>query len=863
MQLKTFHLPILACIFALCLVEVRPVLALYFPARPSETLPSTLVNFFQQYRYGTPEAAILYTTDAAERSQDVRQKVAEIEERIRTIVRGATAIHEELHALHKLRLQRESNRDVPEFQTEAVSLDDIAGDLQRVFEKVLEELKDMFPAPDHAQGHDERQAAVAVALEKAGAALVTVCAKYGMDEERARAHWDGVVRPAIHTTVVLIGDLVEHHPDLLGSVLFFGAVMLIPNYWLLRPVLSLFGFGPTGPVKGSTAAWAQRVFYGASVSKGSWFALLDKVIDKVPGITTLDQGDRIQCTPMSIPDILYFFLGNYIAHAVTVRSYPGESASRILLSFAAALFFPFSGLFRGLNSFARHAIVTKDPLERAARSGALCMVVRNEKWKPTHSFRASGVRLATIRLIKVRVPVHGVRGKDGAALPASFRKFFERLNLKMKKAIDKVVEVLQKLEFTGRIRLDTFLKTCLRKSEGILKWSLHSWGVYAVNPPLELIYGAEVYPRPVMKEHELPLSHLGVQGVNRLPEGYSFAFVPYNAKVVALVNDVDPVVSSGYSIPKAAIGALQIVYASFTLYRSRGGQIQQYGYAAYALTVLPYAIMTLINIVGSFLTPEYAALHLVQSDVLLEAQERSGTFFGVVGKLVTVTEEQRVASSTEDPCSGSFEVGADGATRFVWDRPAAAVSSAESGIPWPQRSLVDGANELVDSHVQNDTTARTAVIITPAASHTPSPDSTPVYLQIPACSKLERHEKRTQVSLPLVVASLALMGAILVTLWGVLSNWFSPGASTPFQRGFISAWVIVGGLVGPLSVLLPYLGPKIFTEIPPLDESNAGATATSFGYTTRALILIFTYCAPAIGGFVVVGLMLREHGNCV
>ncbi|KAJ7437831.1 hypothetical protein B0H11DRAFT_2294172 [Mycena galericulata] len=311
MQLKTFHLPLLACIFALSLVEVRPVLALYFPARLAETLPSTLVNFFQQYRYGTPETVMFRTEDvdpeafwqrardlgerarrysedfmkqAAERSQDVRQKVAEIEERIRTVVRSATSMHEELNALNKLRVQRESKR-VPELQAEAVSLDDIAGDLQRAFEKVFEELKDMFPPPDHAPGHDEREAAVAVALEKAGAALVTVCAKYGMDEERARAHWDGVVRPAIHTTVVLIGDLVEQHPDLLEGVLFFGAVMLIPNYWLLRPVLSLFGFGPTGPVKGSTAAWAQRVFYGASVSKGSWFALLDKVAMtiKAPG----------------------------------------------------------------------------------------------------------------------------------------------------------------------------------------------------------------------------------------------------------------------------------------------------------------------------------------------------------------------------------------------------------------------------------------------------------------------------------------------------------------------------------------------------------------------------------------------------
>jgi hypothetical protein len=85
---------------------------------------------------------------------------------------------------------------------------------------------------------------------------------------------------------------VEQHPDLLSILLFTLAVMLIPEYWVLRPVLGLFGFGPTGPGKGTAvpklqrmpidlfagtvASWAQRVFYGAAVPKGSWFAFLQE-----------------------------------------------------------------------------------------------------------------------------------------------------------------------------------------------------------------------------------------------------------------------------------------------------------------------------------------------------------------------------------------------------------------------------------------------------------------------------------------------------------------------------------------------------------------------------------------------------------
>ncbi|KAJ7853878.1 hypothetical protein B0H13DRAFT_2082005 [Mycena leptocephala] len=262
MQLKTLYLPLLAFLFALSFVDLPPVAALFLPARLGG-LSHTVVEFFQQHAF--PKSPLFRTSEVdlelehfwqrarelgetarqygeklieetAERSKDVREKIGELKERMDEIVHGAKALH-------------------------------MAGDLERAFEKVLDELKVMFPAPDQAPGHEERQKVVMVALEKAGGALITVCVKHGMDEKR----------PAIEKMVVLLGDLVEQHPLLLETILITFSVMLIPEYWVLRPLLSLFGFGPTGPVKGTIAPWAQRVFYGAAVSKGSWFAYLDKV----------------------------------------------------------------------------------------------------------------------------------------------------------------------------------------------------------------------------------------------------------------------------------------------------------------------------------------------------------------------------------------------------------------------------------------------------------------------------------------------------------------------------------------------------------------------------------------------------------
>ncbi|EKM51194.1 uncharacterized protein PHACADRAFT_263205 [Phanerochaete carnosa HHB-10118-sp] len=71
--------------------------------------------------------------------------------------------------------------------------------------------------------------------------------------------------------VVTTGDLVERHPVLFWTLLFYAITSLIPEAWILH---SLFGFGPSGPVKGSPAALVQRIFWDATVKKDSWFSTL-------------------------------------------------------------------------------------------------------------------------------------------------------------------------------------------------------------------------------------------------------------------------------------------------------------------------------------------------------------------------------------------------------------------------------------------------------------------------------------------------------------------------------------------------------------------------------------------------------------
>ena len=58
-----------------------------------------------------------------------------------------------------------------------------------------------------------------------------------------------------------------------------------------------------------------------------------------------------------------------------------------------------------------------------------------------------------------------------------------------------------------------------------------------------------------------------------------------------------------------------------------------YGYAAFGLTVIPYILMTTLNLLAGILTPENPALYMVCSKEMDEAIRHGGSFDGMVGTL--------------------------------------------------------------------------------------------------------------------------------------------------------------------------------------------------------------------------------------
>lgn len=44
--------------------------------------------------------------------------------------------------------------------------------------------------------------------------------------------------------------MIDEHPILLEAIIFALSMLILPEIQILRPIMSIFGIGPLGPIKG-------------------------------------------------------------------------------------------------------------------------------------------------------------------------------------------------------------------------------------------------------------------------------------------------------------------------------------------------------------------------------------------------------------------------------------------------------------------------------------------------------------------------------------------------------------------------------------------------------------------------------------
>ena len=312
-----------------------------------------------------------------------------------------------------------------------------------------------------------------------------------------------------------------------------------------------------------------------------------------------------------------------------------------------------------------------------------------------------------------------------------------------------------------------------------------------------------------------------------------------------------PIIAASYSIPKAVIAIVQLGYATVTLYQSRGTQIEYFGYSSFALTVIPYAIMSLINLVANMLTPDYQALYLVGNDVMDEAIQRGCRFDGVVGRLAQDVGDQ---SATIEVLPRAKEAERDQVEFSYAERNVKKIFGV-SVVDYTSPPLATLARrKYVKEKVEAIFKDMSASVFIPSCSEFRRQTS-PKYP-----TNMDRSQMTPQGAFSFgsqnlhdwrMIICFIFAGLILGIIGGVTG--FRPGQASVFQQNWIMHWYIFGAI---------YSGFSMWDGIQRLPWPEPDMGKPSKRNIWWMLVPLVLYGIPAIGGFVAVIDMLFEWGTC-
>lgn len=337
-----------------------------------------------------------------------------------------------------------------------------------------------------------------------------------------------------------------------------------------------------------------------------------------------NSGDpKVHCEPTNWYDICWFIFANYILHALSVRSLPGENSYSSFIIRIACLLIPSTGLRRGLCLITRANAAADSDLQAAARARALCMVIRKSDWRPCVGDVVEGCELDVHGDVTDIVAV----STSSETCIADNRKGDSSGSTKEKADVrnGKGLTIQIKDPYTEPLRHGPI--------ELIIKWLIETPSFRSWSPSASIV------------DHE----SVKIHGRCQLAEGYALSYVPGDMKVNARVpsssgnaitqSSTQTRLACVHNFPRILFSISQSISGAYALYKARGSQIERYGFAAFGLTVIPYIVISIINFTGSLLSGEYETIFLVHSSVMDEMIARGGFSDGTVGSVDVATED--------------------------------------------------------------------------------------------------------------------------------------------------------------------------------------------------------------------------------
>jgi hypothetical protein len=234
------------------------------------------------------------------------------------------------------------------------------------------------------------------------------------------------------------------------------------------------------------------------------------------------------------------------------------------------------------------------------------------------------------------------------------------------------------------------------------------------------------------------------------------------------------VLSSSYCLSKALVAIFQTVRASFTLWRARGNQTDVYGYAAFGLTVAPYLVMSMVNLISIVQTRDNSALCLVHTDIMEETERHQGGFEGVTGQILWTTDACKCGD-----LYAVFDVQ-DGRTFMCVNRKQ---------TPYTADQPVDDAHQAEPIEVDLSATVRHRPRYQNVPRHQPL--FLPLFFGETGSSSLKYFT-----DLSLITSGSVFFRLISLAIIGSISG-FKEGHSTHTQRFWTMMWLALGIVLGP------------------------------------------------------------------
>lgn len=565
---------------------------------------------------------------------------------------------------------------------------------------------------------------------------------------------------------------------------------------------------------------------------------LQNITIAVPEGSTNHGSKEILCTPAQWEDILVFFITNYVAHALTVVVLPGEGPVSHLTNALTSLLFPAFGAYRGLRAifvgyetikkkFGDQSSEEEQDLRKARRAGALCMIVRSGDWVPRDGDE--------IHENVLRVQPHEPSASASSAASGEHKN-------------DGV-----------HVTEHEVGSSTMGDDQGLLAGASHieisSTAVSDSTPEINL----HTYPVPWTYSRQECPDTVGSRTVRCAPSdlepGYSIIMLPPCTPVRELPqDDATDRIASAYDSIKVLVALGQAILAIRTLYQTRGNQIDRYGYASFGLTVAPYAIMSIINLLGALSRPDYDAVYLVGSPTMIEERRRKGLdgyYDGIVGEVYQPDTTIHLSKySTADGMSFvespvKFESTVDG----LYARYKSSTSAEETlvkvntsqppSFPLQKQSLFIPSMAPI-AYNRTDPTRLDAQLL----ANNPYALDKPRWPQR-ILPRSTRYLERSR-NLSFLISLTPLIPI------GVLSH-FRAGESTRLQRAITMLWLAWGSVIG---YLVAEFGKKDIVGVKVKGKWKASSIA---GRAVRLLLA----GSPAVAGMVVVGSMVKEYGTCI